>query len=59
VDLPTGDVIEYLVDGCNRRVGKLVNGALVKQWLWKDRLRIAAELDVSARRRSRRGLSYR
>jgi RHS repeat-associated protein len=47
VDLPTGDVVEYVVDGGNRRVGKLVNGALVKQWLWKDRLRIPAELDGS------------
>jgi RHS repeat-associated protein len=45
VDQPNGDVIEYLVDGRNRRVGKLVNGTLVKQWLWKDQLRIAAELD--------------
>jgi RHS repeat-associated protein len=47
VDLPTGDVVEYLVDGGNRRVGKLVNGVLVKRWLWKDQLRIAAELDGS------------
>jgi RHS repeat-associated protein len=45
VDQPDGTVIEYLVDGRNRRVGKLVNGTLVKQWLWKDQLRIAAELD--------------
>ncbi len=47
VDLPNGDVIEYLMDGRNRRVGKRVNGVLVKQWLWADQLRIAAELDGS------------
>ncbi|HEY6727200.1 MAG TPA: hypothetical protein VI197_24365, partial [Polyangiaceae bacterium] len=45
VDLPNGDVIDYLVDGRNRRVGKRVNGVLVKQWLWASQLRIAAELD--------------
>lgn len=45
VDLPDGDVIEYLIDGRNRRVGKRVNGGLAKQWVWADRLRIAAELD--------------
>ncbi len=47
VDLPNGDVIEYLMDGRNRRVGKRVNGVLVKQWLWADQLKIAAELDGS------------
>ena len=45
VDLPNGDIIEYLVDGRNRRVGKRVNGVLAQQWLWADQLRIAAELD--------------
>ncbi len=45
VDLPNGDVLEYLVDGQNRRVGKRVNGVLTQQWLWSSQLRIAAELD--------------
>lgn len=45
VDLPDGTVIEYLVDGLNRRVGKLVDGVLSRQWLWSDGLRVAAELD--------------
>jgi RHS repeat-associated protein len=45
VDLPDGDIIEYLIDGQNRRVGKKLNGVLVQQWLWRDRLSIAAELD--------------
>ena len=45
VDLPDGTVIEYLIDGQDRRVGKKRNGVLEKQWLYKDQLRIAAELD--------------
>ncbi len=44
VDLPTGDVVEYLVDGQNRRVGKKRNGTLVKQWLYENQLHPAAEL---------------
>ena len=47
VDLPGGDVIEYLVDGQARRVGKKRNGVLEKQWLYKDGLNIVAELDGS------------
>jgi len=45
VTLPGGDVIDYVVDGENRRVGKKVNGALVQGWLYKDRLNPVAELD--------------
>ena len=45
VDLPSGDVIEYLLDGQDRRVGKKRNGTLEKQWLYKDGLNIVAELD--------------
>ena len=47
VDLPGGDVIEYLVDGQARRVGKKRNGVLEKQWLYKDSLNIVAELNGS------------
>jgi RHS repeat-associated protein len=47
VELPGGSVIEYLIDGFDRRVGKKKNGVLVKQWLYRDGLRIAAELDGS------------
>ncbi|HEX2873612.1 MAG TPA: RHS repeat-associated core domain-containing protein [Polyangiaceae bacterium] len=47
VDLPSGDVIEYLVDGQNRRVGKKKNGVLQKQWLYEDQLHPVAELDGS------------
>lgn len=47
VDLPTGDVIEYVTDGLNRRVAKKKNGVIQKRWLYRDQLRIAAELDGS------------
>jgi len=45
VSLPTGKVIEYVIDGENRRVGKKIAGILVRQWLFGDALRIVAELD--------------
>jgi YD repeat-containing protein len=32
VSLPNGTLIEYLVDGHGRRVGKKVNGTIVKRW---------------------------
>jgi RHS repeat-associated protein len=45
----TGGVqlIEYIIDAQNRRVGKKVNGILVQGWLYADQLRIVAELDGS------------
>jgi RHS repeat-associated protein len=45
----TGGVqlIEYVIDARNRRVGKKVNGILVQGWLYADQLRIVAELDGS------------
>jgi RHS repeat-associated protein len=45
VSLPDGRTIEYVIDAQNRRVGKKVNGALVRGWLYGDQLRIIAELD--------------
>ena len=45
VVLPDGKNIEYVIDGQNRRIGKKVNGALVRTYIWEDQLRIAAELD--------------
>jgi RHS repeat-associated protein len=36
-----------VIDGKNRRVGKKVNGALVQGFLYKDELRVAAELDAA------------
>lgn len=47
VTLPTGEVISYLIDGKDRRVGKGVNGVLQKGWLYEDQLRPVAELDGS------------
>ncbi len=45
VTLPDGIQIEYLIDAANRRIGKKVNGTLVKGWLYKDQLFPVAELD--------------
>jgi RHS repeat-associated protein len=45
VQLPDGRLIEYVTDGKGRRIGKMVNGVLVKQWLYRDGLRPKAELD--------------
>jgi YD repeat-containing protein len=47
VTLADGTAIEYLVDGLGRRIGKKVNGALVRRWLYRDALQTAAELDAS------------
>jgi RHS repeat-associated protein len=47
VTLPTGEVITYLIDGKDRRIGKGVNGVLQKGWLYEDQLRPVAELDGS------------
>jgi RHS repeat-associated protein len=47
VILAGGDRIDYVIDGANRRVGKQVNGAMVKQFLYKDQLHPVAELDGS------------
>jgi len=47
VGLPNGDLIDYLVDGMGRRVGKKKNGVLLKQWLYRDALKPVAELDGS------------
>jgi len=47
VALPNGDLIEYLVDGMGRRVGKKKNSVLLKQWIYRDALKPVAELDGS------------
>jgi RHS repeat-associated protein len=53
VDLPNGDVVQYLVDGMNRRIGKKKNGTLVKLWLYSDALHPIEELDGSGNLLSR------
>jgi RHS repeat-associated protein len=45
VGLPDGRLIEYLVDGLGRRVGKKIDGVLLKQWVYRDALKPVAELD--------------
>jgi RHS repeat-associated protein len=47
VSLPDGTLIEYLVDGQNRRIGKKVNGSLVQGFLYQGQLSPIAELDGS------------
>ncbi len=44
VQLPDGRLIEYVTDGKGRRIGKMVNGVFVRQWIWSNQLRIAAPL---------------
>jgi RHS repeat-associated protein len=45
VVLPDSTLIEYVVDGYGRRTGKKIDGVMVQGFLYKDGLRIAAELD--------------
>ena len=45
VTLPSGTLIEYIIDGRNRRIGKKVDGVLQQAWLYKDGLNPIAELD--------------
>lgn len=45
VALPDSTLIEYVIDGQNRRIGKKVNGVLVQGFLYKDQLEPIAELD--------------
>ena len=40
-----GDLIEYIIDGQNRRIGKKLNGAIVKKWIYAGQLSPIAELD--------------
>jgi RHS repeat-associated protein len=45
VILPNKDRIDYLIDGQNRRIGKEINGQLMKQWIYSSQLSPVAELD--------------
>ncbi len=45
VTLPDATLIEYLVDGRNRRVGRKVNDVLLQGFLYRGRLSPVAELD--------------
>lgn len=45
VALAGGTLVEYLVDGRDRRIGKQINGALVQGFIYDDQLRPLVELD--------------
>jgi RHS repeat-associated protein len=47
VGLPDGRQIEYRVDAYGRRLAKLVNGTVVRKWLYADGLLPVAELDAN------------
>ena len=47
VTLPNGTVIDYVIDGRNRRVAKKVNGILTQGFLYQNQLNPVAELDGS------------
>jgi len=47
VTLPSTDVIDYLIDGYNPRVDKVVNGTPVQGFLYDGQLKIVAELNGS------------
>lgn len=42
---PNGDVVDYVIDGLNRRVGVKLNGVLQQGFLYKDKFKPTAELD--------------
>ena len=42
-----GRLIEYVTDGKGRRIGKMINGVIVKQWIYHSQLKPVAELDGS------------
>jgi len=45
VQMPNSDRIDYLIDGQNRRIGKKLNGQIVKRWIYSGQLSPIAELD--------------
>jgi RHS repeat-associated protein len=45
VTLPDGTVIDYVIDGNHRRIGKKTNGTLTSAYLYRNDLNIVAELD--------------
>ena len=47
VTLPSGQVVSYLVDGMQRRIARLVDGARTHAWLYEGKLHPVAELNAS------------
>ena len=46
VTKPNADVIEYVIDAASRRIGKKVNGTIVKRWVYTGQLGPSAEVDA-------------
>jgi RHS repeat-associated protein len=47
VDLPFGDVLEYVVDASGRRLGRKLNGAFTNRWVYGADFGPAAEVDAT------------
>lgn len=47
--LPTGELIEYLLDAQDRRVGKKINGKLTQAFIYQSQTQIASELDANGK----------
>ncbi|WP_374035507.1 RHS repeat domain-containing protein [Bdellovibrio bacteriovorus] len=45
VILPDGKIVEYIIDGQSRRIGKKINGKLVQGFIYQNQYQIVAELD--------------
>jgi RHS repeat-associated protein len=45
VTVPGSVTIQYLIDGANRRVGKIRNGTFTKGWLYQNGLNVVAEVN--------------
>ena len=45
--LPSGEALEYVIDGQHRRVGKQVNGTLATGFLYQDQLKTVTQLDAN------------
>ena len=47
VKLPSGDSLEYVLDGQNRRVARKYNGSVTTRWLYQNALSVVLEKDAS------------
>ena len=45
VELPSSDIVTFVIDGHDRRIGRAFNGVLTTGWLYRDELNPVAELD--------------
>ena len=45
VTLPDGTLLEYVLDGLQRRVAKKRNGVVERRWLYDGQIRVVAEVD--------------